>query len=100
MQTRRRDFVKLAAIGIARCRPILAAPRVGRVVFCRVSAANVREAVEWLRTELGAIPEAVEGDTLRYRAFVARYEGPGRELVICGSEATLVIDGSRRWKVA
>jgi len=93
---RRRDFIELAAVLLAGRLPIRADDGVGRVVYCRVSAASRQDAVRWLRREFGEAPLAVDGNTLRFGEFVARYEGRGCELVICGSEATLVVDGSGR----
>ena len=101
MATSRREFLRLAG-GV--CLP--ASDRVdrggaGRVVFCRVSASSLPEAVDWLRSVFGgAVPASATGTTLRYTSFVASYRRSREpELVICGSEATLVLDrrGCRRF---
>jgi hypothetical protein len=100
MAASRRGFLKLAGGVWLAPRRILAGD-VGRVVFCRVSASSLAEAIDWLRLVFsGATPEGVSGSTLRYRDFVADYRpGSERELVICGSESTLVLnrEGSRRF---
>jgi hypothetical protein len=99
MAASRRGFLKLA--GGVWLAPLGIPAGVGRVVFCRVSANSLPEAIDWLRLVFGgASPEAVSGTTLRYREFVAAYRpGSEPELVICGSEATLVVnrEGSRRF---
>jgi hypothetical protein len=100
MAASRRGFLKLAG-GAWLAPPRIPAGDVGQVVFCRVSANSLPEAIEWLGLVFGgATPAAVNGTTLRYRDFVAAYQpGSEREMVICGSEATLVLnrDGSRRF---
>ena len=82
-------------------RELVRGGNLGRVVFCRVSRSTVVEAVDSLRFLFdGATPLARSGPTLRYRDFIAAYESRGEhELVLCGTEATLVVDsdGYRRF---
>jgi hypothetical protein len=112
----RREFLKLAGgaflVGGA-CAPdlhwraardLVRHGNLGRVVFCRVSHRTVREAVESLRFLFdGATPISGSEPTLRYRDFVAAYEKANlsdhHQLVVCGTEATLVVDrrGYRRF---
>jgi hypothetical protein len=100
MAASRRGFLKLAG-GVCLAPRRIPADDVGQVVFCRVSTNSLPEAIAWLGLVFdGATPAAVSGSTLRYRDFVAAYRpGSERELVICGSEATLVLNryGSRRF---
>jgi len=100
MAASRRGFLKLAGGVCLAPRRILTID-VGRVVFCRVSANSLPLAIDWLRLVFGgATPVAVSGNALRYRDFVAAYRpGSEPELVICGSEATLVLNryGRRRF---
>lgn len=91
MATGRREFLKLAA-GVC----LTGGCPARDVVFCRVSESTMAEAVDWLRSVFdGAMPVSSSETTLRYRGFVAEYRQSGeRELVVCGSCATLVLDSS------
>lgn len=112
MALSRRGFFQLASGGAILARPpefhpkwreareLVRQGRVGRVVFCRVSRKSEADAIDCLRSVFdGALPVARHGPALRYANFVAAYARGDSELVICGTEATLVVDqnGCRRF---
>jgi len=108
--TARREFLKMAGgvvvpgrrkggdLDLRAARALIRRGSLGKVAFCRVLRGSVGETMEELRFLFdGAAPVSVDGQngraTLRYARFVASYEeSDRREIVLCGSEATMVVN--------